>query len=1151
MKKVDKKRPRSGPFKAAKTLIAMKLTILFTLLGIIEASASAYSQIGRVSLSMENATIIEVLNHLEKITDYHFIYSLDLVAKKQQISIHAAREPLKEVLKKVLTSNGVGYEVMDNNLIVVTPARNDTASEIKTPGIVQQMQLRGTVTDNNGNALVGVTVVIKGTSIGTRTDEKGVFALAIPDKVTHPVLVFSYIGYLTQEVPVSGKTNINVVLKEDIKSLNQVVVVGYGTQKKESLTGAISSVTNADIERVHAATVSGMLAGKLPGLSFRQPDGRPGASAMLQIRNMGTPLFVIDGIQKDEGQFNNISPNDIESITILKDASAAIYGVRAANGVVVVTTKKGKTGSRNTVSVDAYYGWQNWSRFPRGVNAYNWMLGKADAEMNQFGNTNITPAELEKWKAGTTNGYKSFDWYDFIVGKNAPQRSVNISASGGSEKTNYYLSVTRLSQDAVFKDFNFNRTNMQSNVDTKIGNRLKLGVQINGRIETRQNPGVPGYDDYWQPRFALFRNRPTERPYANDNPKYPNNISNIETNWALLNYARTGFWKNDWRVLQTNFNGEYQFPIKGLTARGMYSYYFADNLVNTFEYTYDVFTYNPVDSTYKRTGGNDNPYRDRIQTKIFEKVLQGQLNYNNVFAGKHTVGATFVAERIERRTLSNFLHSVPKTNYLSLIQFADMDTYNDSDNEEARIGYVGRINYNYANKYYLEIAGRRDASWKFAADKRWGFFPSFSAGWRITEEHFFKSLIGRKVLSDLKIRASYGQLGDDNVGIGAFDYIPGYTYGSSTVILDGNIVRGSRDRGVPIKNISWFKSNITDIGIDYSLWDSKLTGSFDYFYRKRTGLRGRKYDVLVPSELGYSLPDENLNSDAQIGGEASLAYNNNIGGLQYRIGGNLSYSRSRFLSSYKPRWGNSWDHYRTSQEDRWSNIFWGYQVIGQFKSQEEINNYPVNIDGQGNKTLLPGDFIYKDVNGDGRIDGYDERPIGYGTGQLPIVNYGLNVSLSYKGIDFSMDFSGGTLYSYNQNWEMRWPFQNTGNLLASMYSDRWHRTDPFDLNSKWIPGKNPPLRFNNPQHSNYNKNSTWWLTNVTYLRMRTMELGYTLPQAWLNKMKIQKVRIYANTYNLFSIDNVRQFGIDPEIVDENGLQYPQNKFLNVGMNLTF
>ncbi len=1012
-------------------------------------------------------------------------------------------------------------------------------------------EITGTVTSvgEDSEPLPFINVMVKGTTRGTTTDFDGNYSIeAAPDAT----LVFSYLGYKTLEVAVDGRTEVSIQLEEDIASMDEVVVTGYGSQEKKSITGAISTVTSDDLERVHGgSTVSSGLAGKLPGVSFRMADGRPGASAAIQIRNMGTPLYVIDGIQQDEGQFNNLAPNDIESITILKDASAAIYGVRAANGVVVVTTKKGKKNSKSTVSVDSYVGWQNWSRFPNPVtDSYTYQKLVAEAEVNQNGSTNITPEELEKYRVGEENGYKSFNWKDFIIKKNAPLRNLNVNASGGSEDINYYLSATNLKQESVLGDeFRFERSNIQSNVNANITDRLKVGVQINGRIEKRENPGIPGFDDYWLPRFAILRNRPYERPYANDNPEYLNDIGHNETNWALHNFETGGYKRDTWRVLQTNFTAEYDLPfLKGLNLKGMYSYYIADHLMNGHEYTYEAYTYDAQNDTYNVTGGSTNPWREREQNKVLRNIYQGQLHYKESF-GDHNIDAMFIVERQEAKYLRNWVHSVPQTNVLPLIYFSDVDTYDDSESEEARIGYIGQISYNYRDKYYLSFSGRRDASWKFAPDQRVGYFPSVSGGWRITEEQFMKDWLGdSKVLDNLKIRASYGVLGDDNIGIGAFDYLTGYNYNQGVAILDGQPVIASRDKGQPITNITWFKSKITDIGLDAYFFDGKLSATFDYFYRLRTGLRGRKYDILLPNELGYGLPDENVNSDAQFGVEGALSYNTNFGDVSFNVSGNASLTRSKFISSYKPRFNNSWDRYRSSSEDRYNTIFWGYEAIGQFQSQEEINNYPVDIDGRGNRTLLPGDIIYKDINQDGRIDGYDERPIGYNN-YNPLINFGLSFQVAYKNFDLSADFSGASGYSWNQEWETRIPFQN-GGALNEIFLDRWHRADTFDPNSEWIPGKYPALRYNNGGHSNYNKNSTFWLHNVTYLRARTLELGYSLGDGLLDKLKLQRARFYVNAYNLFSIDNLQQYGIDPEVNDTNGLQYPQNKFVNVGINLS-
>jgi TonB-linked SusC/RagA family outer membrane protein len=1033
--------------------------------------------------------------------------------------------------------------------------------------------ITGTATDSSGVGIPSVTVTEKGTKNSTATNVSGTFTIKVSG--TNAILVFNSVGYSQHQVAVGSQTQLTVSLQQTSVSLGEVVVVGYGTQKKGSITGSIATVTAKDLDRVHAgSTVSTGLAGKIPGVTFRMPDGRPGASANIQIRNMGRPLYVIDGIQQDEGQFNNISPNDIESISVLKDGSAAIYGVRAANGVVVVTTKKGATG-RNNVNVDAYAGLQSWFRFADVLkNSYDYAYYRADAELNRFGSTGFTQAELDKYKQGEVSGaaYRSFDWRSYILNKPAPQNQVNVNISGGSEKVNYYVSATNLDQKSnLGKEYRFNRSNIQSNVTAKLANGLKVGVEINGRVETRQNPGVPGGDDYFLSRLAILRNTPRERPYANDNPAYLNDLGeHLESNYAFLNEKISGKLKSEWRVMQTNFNAEWQIPgIQGLSLKGIYSYYVADLQSNNQEYTYKAYTYIPATSTkpeeYRATGGSTNPWRDREQIKQINTNVQGQINYNNTF-GESTIGATVVAERIDNHYRRNWIHASPISNNLPLIYFPTMDQYQDADEEQRRLGYIGRITYSYANRYFLEASARRDASYLFAPDKRVGYFPGFSAGWKLSEEPMFAGLLGdKRILTDLKLRGSYGQLGDDRNPndpnqpiVGAYSYLEGYNYNQGTAIIGGNAVTVSRDKGIPITNISWLTSQITDIGLDYTMLNGKLSGTLDYFYRKRTGLLGTQSDVIVPLEIGYSLPQVNINSDAQYGEEMSISYNGTVSNVKFNVGGNVSYTRAKNLHSYKPLFFNSLDQYRTSSENRYRRIEWGYEVEGQFSSIEQINNYPVNIDGQGNKTLLPGDLIYKDQNGDGKIDGYDDRPIGFGYGQQPNINFGFNIGLIYKNFDFNADFSGASGYTWFQNWETRWAFQNNGNL-NTIFTDRWHRTDIFDVNSAWVSGKYPANRYNGRDHTNYSRrvgndlqpiNSTFWLHNVNQVRARTIQLGYTLPTSLLQRVKVQKARIYLNAYNLFSIDNLRKFGVDPEVSDDNGLQFPQNRVINVGINLS-
>lgn len=1038
----------------------------------------------------------------------------------------------------------------------------------------QETTVTGSVTDSASRPLSGVSISTDASKHNALTDDQGFFSIKVTPRDKN--LLFTYVGLRTVTQPINGSSNYAISMKPDVAGLNDVVVIGYGTKRKQAVTGSIATVTAQDIDRVHGgATASTALAGKLPGVTFRQGEGRPGASAAIQIRNFGPALYVIDGVQQDEGQFNNLAPNDIESITVLKDASAAIYGVRAANGVVLVTTKKGVTG-RNSINIDAYTGYQNFFRFPKVVkNTSDYLYYRADAEVNSFGfrydaaqskwipNTSITQDVLDAAKKGTDPQYRTFDWRNYVLNnKNAPLNSININISGGSDKVNYYVSGTNLYQNSELgKEYKFNRTNIQSNVTAKLANGLRVGFDINGRVETRQNPGVPGGDDYFLARLAVLRNTPMERPYANDNPKYLNDLGpHLESNYAFLNYKLSGHFRSDWRVLQTNFHIDWDLPwIKGLSLRGLGSYYMADELENNQEYTYDAYTYIPAtDSTseqYKRTGGATNPWRDREQIKQINTDLQGQLTYNNTF-GKHTVTATVVAERLANHYTRNWLHASPKSNALPLVYYNIMDQYQDADQLQTRIGYVARISYSYANRYFIEGNGRRDASYLFAPGYRVGYFPSVSVGWRITEEPFMKSLLKNKtnVLSDLKFRGSYGQLGDDNPNnspiVPPFAFLSGYNYGVGYEVLDGNLVSTSRDKGVPITSVSWLRSKITDIGADFSFLNGKITGTFDWFYRKRTGLPAQKSDVVLPLEVGYGLAQENLNSDAQYGEEGSLAYNSKIGKVFFTVAGNLSFTRSKNLDQYKPTFLNSWDKYRNGSQQRFSDFDWGYICIGQFQSQDQINNYKVDIDGQGNKTLLPGDLIYKDVNGDGKINDLDRRPISYAYGAQPQINFGFTLAANYKGFDFHADFSGAANYSWYQNWEQRWAFQNNGNL-NSIFTDRWHRANIYDPNSAWIPGKYPANRYNPGfGHSDYANQSTFWLHNVHYIRARTIELGYSIPRFILDKAKIQRARIYVNAYNLFSIDNLRQFNVDPELVDDNGLQFPQNKVINFGINVS-
>lgn len=944
----------------------------------------------------------------------------------------------------------------------------------------------------------------------------------------------------------------NVVLKEDTHLLSEVVVTGFGlSQRKESLTSAISVIGADDISRSVSSTSSGALVGKIPGVNSRQTDGRPGSSTSIQIRNMGAPLYVIDGIQSDEGQFNNIDMNDIEAISVLKDASAAIYGVRAANGVIVVTTKKGTRNSKNTVTLNAYYGFQNLYAFPKPADAQTYIKNYIQSETVQgASNYMYDKDDYDKWMQGTEKGYQPFDWYNYIW-ETSPQTYVNANVSGGSDKINYYLSLGNLNQDAIIVNYGgFNRTNIQMNINANITDKFKVGAGLNGRIEKRVNPGVPGGDDYWLPRFGTYRNLPTKRPFANDNPLYPTMTSTDPgTNFGWLNYDLSGKYQEDWRVAQLNFDAEYEI-IDGLKARALLSYYLANQRLDNQEYTYKLYGYEESTDSYPVIFENNNPYRERRQGYNEEITSNIQLSYNKKF-DLHSLSAVAGMETIKRDTPTSWLRSAPTSNSLHLIDYETMDIYDDGgNNTQARLGYMARINYDFAGKYLFELSGRYDGSWKFPPSHRWGFFPSGSIGWRISEENFWQDSKLTNVFDDLKFRASYGLLGDDNLGdaYGAFDYLGGYTYKNGGSVIDGKYTIGSVPRGLPVTTLSWIKAKILDVGIDASFLNGRLTTSADYFNRLRTGLPASRYDILLPSEIGFGLPKENLNSDMHRGFDLAVNWSDRVNDFHYSVGFNATYSRFYDWEQYKPRFSNSWNEYRSSIVKRYGHLNWGLEADGQFKTWEEIASWPIDNDRQGNKTLRPGDIKYKDINGDGVINHLDERPIGYRQDSTPIFNYGLNFAFMWKGFDLAFDLTGGAMSTWYQEWEQRNPFHDGGNNPQYYMENTWRLSDIWDANSELIPGKFPMLLIGNSNHSNY-WNSSFWKKNVKYIKLRNLELGYNFPKHVINKASLSDLRLYVAGQNLFGISNL--IGVDPEINDTNGLAYPTMRIINIGITLKF
>lgn len=1119
-----------------------KILTLLLMVSIFPLHAATYSETTKISVSANNESLESVFHKIEAKSEFLFLYNINEINPNTKITLNISNKSIYDVLKEISKFVSFNYVVKDRHVILTKKEGKES----------ENISISGKVTDESGEPLIGVSILLKNTQIGTLSEIDGSYTIVIPAGTGKPVIVYSYVGYKTAEVSAGGRTIVNVALEEDNKVLGEVVVIGYGTQKKESITSAITAITSTDIERSAATTTSGALVGKVAGLNTRMPDGRPGQWTNISIRNMGTPLYVIDGVQKDEGSFNNIDFNDIESISVLKDASASIYGVQSANGVIVVKTKSGKRNAKNVINVNSYYGTQHMFKFPKPADATTYVRSMIQSNTIKGDTPKYSAEDLALWEQGTEKGYQSFDWYDYIL-QSAPQWYISANTSGGSEKINYYLGISHLSQDAAIRNHGgFKRYNMQANIDANITDKLKVGLSMNGRIDEKVHPGLPGDDDTWRALFAIYRNLPTIRPYANDNPNYPAKTSSGgDTNFAIFNTDQSGKYQDKWRVIQTNFNAEYEI-IPKLTVKGIFGYFFAHQWMDNQEYSYKLYRYDEVTDTYPIEVDYVGKYRERQIQNIEELMGQVSVNYETNING-HDLKLMGGAESYRKDTPKSYLNYNPVSDAISLISAGNqLKNYNDEgNNTQARLGYVGRINYNYKQKYFLELAARYDGSWKFPKGDRWGFFPSVSAGWRISEEEFWQNSAVSSVITDLKPRISYGLLGDDNVeDYSAFGYLDGYNYYKNGSVMDGEYIIGASPRPTSVKSLSWLKAKIFDVGIDFSLFGGRLQGAVDYFQRTRTGLPAARYDILIPTESGFEYPLENLNSDVNRGVDGSLVWRDKIGDFTYSAGGNITFARQFTWDRYKERFGSGWNEYRGSANHRYANINWGLVSDGQFQSWEEIAAHPIDIDGQGNKTMRPGDIKYVDQNGDGIINDLDQRPIGYQQGGLPYLNFGLNFQFGYKGIDLSFDFTGSTFNSYAVNYESRFPFHGDGNNPQYYLENQWRLSDIFDKDSELIPGKYPTVLEGNAAHPNY-LHSDFWVYNVSYIKLRNLELGYTFPQNIVSKLKMQKIRFYVLMQNLFCIDNLGDIDIDPEITTDSGINYPTNRVINFGVNLTF
>ncbi|WCT11428.1 TonB-dependent receptor [Mucilaginibacter jinjuensis] len=1109
-----------------------------------------------VTVSLENTNLLDVLNYLQKTDNVKFIYSKNSIDVTKRVSVNFKNQPLKEVLDQVLTTNGIQYSVMKDRIVL---GKADESAAPATTGVVTTTEttatetqnaaantVTGKITDDAGLPIIGATVTEKGTTNGVSAGVDGTFKLNVSGP--NAVLVVQFLGYTPKEITVGTQTVINVVLAADVKALNEVVVIGYGTQKKSVVTGAISHVGAKDIQDQQVTRIDQALQGRTSGVNVVQSSGAPGSSPTIRIRgitsiNNSNPLYVIDGVVVLNGGLDNVNPNDVESIEVLKDASAAIYGSRASSGVVLVTTKKGKSGAPQ-LSYSGYVGVQGPVSKVKLADASQYATLRNQSVTNDggaapFGN----PAQ---YGTGT-------NWQNEIFSNNALIQSHNLNISGGTDKSTYYVSFGYLDQDGiVLKDqSNYKRYNFAVNTNSKIKKWLTVGESFTytytnsqGSFNTNSEFGGPlssslnldpitpvlqtnqsiaaGYNQYAVKNGAGI-------PYG-ISPYVGNEITNP------MAYAQT---------IQGNYNWSHNLlgnafveiePIKGLKIKTQ---------INGKQAFFGSESYTPL---YYLNSNNSNTTN---QSEYRGSNRNLTWNWDNTATYSKTIGlhnfSVLVGTSAQEQSevgLGGTYNNIPATSY-------DQASFNFSLPAANRVasGYenqpyhtastFGRVTYDYDERYLFTGIIRRDGSSKFGSNNIYGTFPGAEVGWVVTRESFFPK---DTFVDFLKLRGSYGSVGNEQ-SLGTFQYTSIVGSGHNYVFGQDQLGIGYSTSSPSNPDLRWESVHTTDIGLDAVLAHN-LNVTIDV-YRKLT--KGMLEAVPVPGYTGYTAsPTANVGNLENKGIELELNYKNNVGAFNYNVGGNISYNKNNvsYLGTI-PFYdngnfqGSAYPLQRTIVGQP-VNSFYGFNELGTFKSQAEINAYTHN-GTMIQPNAKPGDFKWEDINGDGKIDNNDRKFLG---SPLPTWTYGVNFNADYKGFDIKI-FGQGV-------W---------GNKIFQAYRRLDLPTANYEIAAlnAWSPANpssNYPRLSDSDPNGNLKNPSNFYLQSGAYFRIKTAQIGYNLPKAWLTKADIKRVRVYLSSNNLVTITGYK--GFDPEVGDVNGNGifgvdrgiYPQSRSFLVGLDIT-
>ncbi len=1135
----------------------MKLSILLLVLAMFNVQANnTYSQNKKLSLDIENQSIENVLRKIESQSRFNFFYKTEEVDVKRKVSFKVSNTTIKDILGIIFKNKNVTYKVLKKQIVLKRNINSlkSSINKVNNQGeLIIQNAVSGIIADARGVPLPGANVVEKGTSNGTQTNFDGKFSLNLASK--DAILVISYLGFLTKEFEVKGQTDVTISLVEDAESLGEIVVVGYGVKSKATLTGAVSTVKGEELAKNPVANVSNSFAGRLSGVVANNRSGEPGEDgSTIRIRGISTDgnnsaLVVIDGVANRLGGLERLNPNDIESVTVLKDATAAIYGAQAANGVILITTKRGKKGKMQ-VSMSHNSGFTRPTNLPDMADSptYARISNEIRYYTNPSGGFNqaFSDAELLLFENGSNpDQYGNTDWLDAALKDFGTQDSQNISVRGGGENMTYFASLGRVSQGGIFKNGinKYDQINLRTNLDININKNLKVGIDVSVRREKRFSPvknitnGEVVRNNFAGDIFrALYRTYPgIPAYYTNGEPS-----AGVEQglNPVILPTAARGTTEEPTTTINSTLTFDYNLPFitEGLSLRGFYSEDKSFNSVKSFRTPFTVSqvqpdgTFNPI--TYNPGSGGPELYQSQANTSL--KTANIRFNYDRFFNEHHISG--FVAYEQQESDFTKF--SAFRSGFLST-QIPEFNfggsLPSDSDNngfstKRTRRNYFGRLSYDYAQKYLLEFQARVDGSSTFGDGNRYGFFPSISAGWRVSEEDWF----GIEAIDNLKLKATFGSLGNDRVA--PFQYLDSYRLQPADFVdINQNPVPIFIIAQLANPNITWEKAKKLDVGIDIGLFNN-FDLEINYFKETRTDLLTAR-STTIPGvsgivnefDLPSIIPQENIGEVENKGFEAILNYENKFGDFDFYASGNFTYNRNKVIFLDDVAGIPEWQIKAGKSLNNNSNALL-YDAIGIFRTQADLDNN-VTLPGQ-----QLGDLIYRDVDNDGDIDA-DDR-IREDLTNVPRIVYGLTLGGAFKNWDFSVLLQGQAQVQQYQSSESG----SIGNFFNSWANNRWSPTNPN--------GSYP--RVDTRTSTSINEGSRpndFWLVNTAFLRIKTIELGYNLPENVLSSLGLDSARLYLSGFNLATFTKSKD--LDPEGDIATGQFYPQMQVYNIGVNINF